>query len=244
SACPRSAQVRRPCAGALPARRHARAGRESRRRDRGVEARSRSRSRVRRTVLCAGPHLPGSAAQNRRRRRAGEIPATARRQAGDTDTMNRALLVVSVVAAASAPSPVAGQTSVAQHAPAQLQPALAPAATLKQIGALLDRRDFAGASSAVDEALRTYPDDAALHNFAGVIDAERHETESAERHFQRAIRLAPRETPAYENLGRLYQERSAGDPAARAKAIDVYHQLLAFDSGNVEGLYQCGFLLA
>jgi len=158
--------------------------------------------------------------------------------------MNRALLVVSVVVAASAPSPVAGQTSVAQHAPAQLQTALAPAATLKQIGALLDRRDFAGARSAVDEALRTYPDDAALHNFAGVIDAERHETEPAERHFQRAIRLAPRETPAYENLGRLYQERSAGDPAARDKAIDVYHQLLAFDSGNVEGLYQCGFLLA
>jgi tetratricopeptide (TPR) repeat protein len=159
--------------------------------------------------------------------------------------MKRALLVVSVAAAASAVSPMAGQTAVAQQAPpAQLQTALAPAATLEQIGALLERRDFAGAGSAVDQALRAYPDDAALHNFAGVIDAERHETESAERHFQRAIRLAPRESPAYENLGRLYQERSAKDPTARDKAIEVYRRLLAFAPANLEGVYQCGFLLA
>ena len=115
---------------------------------------------------------------------------------------------------------------------------------LTDIAGRLDRQDWAGARTAVDRALRTYPNDAALHNFAGVIEAEGHDGDSAETHFKTAIRLAPRESPAYENLGRLYQERVGQDPAARTRAIDVYRRLLAFDPTNVEGLYQCGFQLA
>lgn len=122
--------------------------------------------------------------------------------------------------------------------------ALAPSAVLTDIAGLLDRQDWTGARTAVESALRTYPDDAALHNFAGVIDAESHASASAESHFQTAIRLAPNESSAYENLGRLYQERAASDPAARDKAIDVYRRLLAIDPSNVEGQYQSAFLLA
>jgi tetratricopeptide (TPR) repeat protein len=134
----------------------------------------------------------------------------------------------------------AQKPAAAQAAPASL----APAAVLSEIAGLLDRQDWASARTAVDGALRTYPDDAALHNFAGVIDAESHAAASAESHFQTAIRLAPRDSSAYENLGRLYQERAATDPAARDKAIDVYRRLLAIDPRNVEGLYQSAFLLA
>jgi tetratricopeptide (TPR) repeat protein len=77
-----------------------------------------------------------------------------------------------------------------------------------------------------------------------VTDAQAGAFASAETHFQTAIRLAPRESAAYENLGRLYQERAAVDPPSRSKALDVYRRLLAVDPSNAEGLYQAGFLLA
>ena len=155
--------------------------------------------------------------------------------------MSPAIVVFVVAAIAGAQGPGgAQQPAAAQSAPASL----APTAVLTDIASRLDRQDWAGARTAVDSALRTYPNDAALHNFAGVIDAESHAAASAEAHFQTSIRLAPREPSAYENLGRLYQERAAADPAAREKAIDVYRRLLAVDPANVEGLYQSAFLLA
>ncbi len=123
------------------------------------------------------------------------------------------------------------------------RPDLAPAAVLQQINALLGREDFAGARTALAAALSDHPRDPALHNLAGVADAENHAFVSAESHFLTAIRIAPREGAAYENLGRLYQERSAEDPSAQAKALDTYRRLLAVQPANAEGLYQSGFLL-
>jgi tetratricopeptide (TPR) repeat protein len=120
----------------------------------------------------------------------------------------------------------------------------APASTLQHIGMLVEQQDLTGAKAAVDAALREHPSDPALHNFAGVIDAQQGAFEGAERHFQTAIRLAPQSPPAYENLGRLYQERSAAVPDARQKALDTYERLLTVDPENVEALYQRGFLLA
>lgn len=121
---------------------------------------------------------------------------------------------------------------------------LTPQPTLQQITALLAREDLAGAKAAIAAALVRHPGDPALHNLAGVTDAQEGAFASAETHFQTAIRLAPRENAPYENLGRLYQERAAVDPPARSKALDVYRRLLAVDPSNVEGLYQSGFLLA
>lgn len=123
-------------------------------------------------------------------------------------------------------------------------PGLAPEATLQRVGTLLNAQDLDAAKSAVNAALSAYPNDPALHNFAGVIDAQHGASDSAESHFKTAIRLAPTGSPSYENLGRLYQERSAKDPAARQKALDTYRRLLAFDPDNGEGLYQSAFLLA
>ena len=124
------------------------------------------------------------------------------------------------------------------------QSASASLTTLQQIATLVERQDLPTAKALVDAALREYPADPALHNYAGVIDAQQGAFESAESHFQTAIRLAPRAVPPYENLGRLYQERSGLVPDARLAAITTYRRLLAVDPGNAEGLYQCGYLLA
>ena len=79
---------------------------------------------------------------------------------------------------------------------------------------------------------------------AGVIAAQQGAFESAEAHFETAIRLAPTSAASCENLGRLYQERAGDNPAMRAKAIAVYRRLLTAEPGNAEGLFQGSFLLA
>ncbi len=109
---------------------------------------------------------------------------------------------------------------------------------------MLDRSELSGAKAEVDAALKTYPADPALLNLAGAVEAQSGAPAAAASHFQAAIRLAPLVAAPYENLGRLYQEQSASDPSARAKALDVYQRLLAFDPQNAEGCYQSGFLLA
>lgn len=121
---------------------------------------------------------------------------------------------------------------------------LAPEATLHRIASLVERGDLAAASGAIAPALQAHPGDPVLHNLAGVIAAQQRAFESAEAHFQTAIRLAPTAPAAYENLGRLYQERVDGNPAMRAKAIAIYARLLQADPVNVEGTFQSGFLLA
>jgi tetratricopeptide (TPR) repeat protein len=121
---------------------------------------------------------------------------------------------------------------------------LAPEETLQQITALLAKDDLAGAKAIVIAALGAHPADPALQNVAGVIDAQQGLFESAESHFQTAIRLSPNAPAPYENLGRLYQERSAVDPSARAKALETYRRLLDVSPSSAEGLYQAGFLLA
>ena len=135
-------------------------------------------------------------------------------------------------------------TVTARGATAQAQEALAPERTLQQIDLLLSRDDLPGAQTAVTAALGAHPADPALHNLAGVIDAQAGAYTSAESHFRTAIRLAPRGNAAYENLGRLYQEHAASDPAARAKALEIYRRLLVVQPSNAEALYQAGFLLA
>ena len=136
---------------------------------------------------------------------------------------------------------VIGYTSVAASASQQ---ASAPDATVQEIATRLQRDDLAGAKAVADAALGQYPDDPALHNLAGVVAAQGGDVAAAETHFQSAIRLSPRQSAPYENLGRLYQERAAIDASARSKALDIYRRLLDVEPANQEGLYQAGFLLA
>src|SRR3954467_863450 len=113
-----------------------------------------------------------------------------------------------------------------------------PGVAVTEIQAALERGDVAAAKARVDAALLAHPNDPALNNFAGVIAAQNGEWQSAESHFREAIRLAPRAIPPYENLGRLYQEQGALDPAALTMALDVYRALLVVDPANTEGLFQ------
>ena len=70
--------------------------------------------------------------------------------------------------------------------------------TVQRVAQLLDAQDLAGAKAAVSDGLRTYPTSAALHNFAGVIDAQQGAFTSAESHFLTAIKQAPRSPAPYE----------------------------------------------
>ncbi len=156
--------------------------------------------------------------------------------------------LVAAVLLCGAVSPVA-QSTFARPSSDQAQADLArsdraPTTTTGRIAALLEQKDLDGAKAAADTALLAHPADPAVHNLAGVVEAQRGGFAAAETHFLAAIRLAPRAGAPYTNLGRLYQERSAVDPGARSKALDVYRRLLAFEPSNVEGLYQSAFLLA
>jgi tetratricopeptide (TPR) repeat protein len=148
------------------------------------------------------------------------------------------------VALAGALALAGAQTIRAAAEAGQAQSALASDATLQQINLLLSRDDLPAARAAVTAALGEHPSDPAVHNLAGVIDAQSGAYAASEAHFETAIRLAPRGAAAYENLGRLYQERSLVDPSARPKALDTYRRLLEVQPSNVEALFQSGFLLA
>jgi tetratricopeptide (TPR) repeat protein len=143
-----------------------------------------------------------------------------------------ALALVLCLAAASGSAAPLGQDN------------LAPKATLQEIGVLLERGDVRAASGVAGPALKAHPADPVLHNLAGVIAAQQGAFEPAEAHFQTAIRLAPQGPAAYENLGRLYQERAGDNTVMRANAIAIYRRLLDVEPASVEGLFQSAFLLA
>ena len=151
-----------------------------------------------------------------------------RRRIGGLLTVALALFAAAAVAAARSPQ----------------QEALASQSLLQQTAAAIERGDLAAASRIAEPALKAHPADPVLHNLAGVIAAQRKQFERAETHFRTAIQIAPKNPAAYENLGRLYQEHAETEPALRAKALDVYKQLLDVDPANVEALFQSGLLLA
>jgi Flp pilus assembly protein TadD len=124
-----------------------------------------------------------------------------------------------------------------------VQPPRAPDAIVAKVQAAVSQSDASAAAAVASQALTAYPEDPDLHNLAGVASARQGDVSAAERHFQRAIALAPRSAGAYENLGRLYQERAATDPAAAKSAIDVYRQWLRIEPSSAEASYQLAFVL-
>jgi tetratricopeptide (TPR) repeat protein len=124
------------------------------------------------------------------------------------------------------------------------QDAGADRATLQQIAASIERGDLDAAGRAIEPALKAHPSDPLLHNLAGVVSAQRDAFAPAEAHFRTAMKLAPSSPAAYENLGRLYQERAGDNREMRAKAIAVYRQLLEIAPGHTEALFQGGLMLA
>jgi cytochrome c-type biogenesis protein CcmH/NrfG len=113
---------------------------------------------------------------------------------------------------------------------------------LRQIQQLIQSGRLDEARDRVEQALKGQSEDERLYNFLGVIDAQENDFTGAEANFRKAIRIAPRFTGAYMNLGRLYQEHSTADPHVAEKALHLYEELLRFDPNNVEAEYQAAWL--
>jgi tetratricopeptide (TPR) repeat protein len=118
-----------------------------------------------------------------------------------------------------------------------------PQPALMRAQALLAQGQRAEARQELAAALRAFPAHPVLHNFLGVIEAQDDHPAAAEGHFREAIRLRPRYTDAYLNLGRLYQEAAPRRPEAAGKALAAYEAVLAYEPGQAEALYQSAVLL-
>jgi tetratricopeptide (TPR) repeat protein len=94
----------------------------------------------------------------------------------------------------------------------------------------------------VQDALQVLPGDPRLYNFLGVIDIQEQRFGDAEANFRRAIKIAPRFTGAYLNLGRLYQEKLPRNAKSHEKALEAYSSLLSIDPDNIEATYQAALL--
>ncbi|HKQ78218.1 MAG TPA: tetratricopeptide repeat protein [Blastocatellia bacterium] len=112
-----------------------------------------------------------------------------------------------------------------------------------EIQRLFGQGDLGGARKLLDEASKMFPGDAGLDNLLGIIEAQEGNFAAAERSFKRALTRDRKFTGAYLNLGRLYQERSADDPQALTKALNVYRRLLRYEPVNAEANYQSAVLL-
>ncbi len=113
---------------------------------------------------------------------------------------------------------------------------------LQQIQFLLQQGNTREARQQLTEAIRELPTEPTLQNFLGVVEAQSGNYQIAEAAFKKALQLSPRYTGAAINLGKLYQENSSKDPQAIGKAVQIYHAILTYDSGNREALYQTAVL--
>lgn len=114
---------------------------------------------------------------------------------------------------------------------------------LSQIQQLIQNGHNIEALGRVRQALVRSPNEPSLYNFLGVLEAQASNHVAAEASFRRAIEFGPTLTPAYFNLGRLYQENPGKDSKAVSKAVEIYKALLARQPRNAEAGYQCARLV-
>ena len=107
-----------------------------------------------------------------------------------------------------------------------------------RIQQLIQEQNLAEAQRELTKAAKQYPADEGFENLLGIVEAQQGHYAAAEKGFRRAIASGPKFTGAYLNLGRLYQEHVADDPATRPKALEVYRRVLEYDPANAEAHYQ------
>ncbi len=117
------------------------------------------------------------------------------------------------------------------------------AAQLKNVQLSLSRGELDTARRQLETLARSYPEDARVFNFLGVVCAQGGRYREAEEHFLRALQLEPRSLGTYLNLGRLYQENLAEDEEALEKGVRVYRAAIEIDPANPEAAYQAALLL-
>lgn len=112
-----------------------------------------------------------------------------------------------------------------------------------RVQSLLSAGDAAGAEQALHEAMAQYPNNGGLYNLKGIVEAQGGDYEKALADFQTAVKLNPRLTGAYLNLGRIYQLRSDADSSRHDKALDAYAHVLRIDSTNAQARLERAKLL-
>ena len=112
----------------------------------------------------------------------------------------------------------------------------------REIQRLIAAGRLAEAQTELSAALKTQSTDAQLWNLLGVVQAQKNDAASAERSFQRAVRLAPRLESAWLNLGRLYQIGIGGRPNLEG-SLAAYETVLKLDPTSAEAHHQSALLL-
>jgi tetratricopeptide (TPR) repeat protein len=125
---------------------------------------------------------------------------------------------------------------------AAMRGAGSPEDLLREVKALLEAGQISAAQQKLQAGLPAYPDDPRLHNALGIVSAQQGDFSPAERHFRKAVELAPRFVDALLNLGRLYQQ-ALSEPGMAGKAVAAYEAIVGFDPGHVEANYQLAVLL-
>ena len=111
-----------------------------------------------------------------------------------------------------------------------------------EAGQLLAAGKLDQAETTLKSWVKTTPTDAAAWNMLGTIHAQRGDLVQAERDFLLAVKYNPRLTPAWLNLGRIYQLK-AQDQENLDKGISAYQTVLKLAPGNPEAHHQLGLLL-
>lgn len=101
---------------------------------------------------------------------------------------------------------------------------------------------LAEAQPAISQALASEPKNAGLWNLKGIVEAQQGNGAGAEEAFRQAVRLAPRLTSAWLNLGRLYQLGGNRNDAIE-KGLVAYQTALQLDPQNAEAHHQIALLL-
>ncbi|HEX8985119.1 MAG TPA: tetratricopeptide repeat protein [Bryobacteraceae bacterium] len=110
------------------------------------------------------------------------------------------------------------------------------------ITGLIQQGRLSEAKSALIDALKGRQADAELWSLLGIVNAQQDNVAAAEEAFRRAVRLAPRLTSAWLNLGRLYQLHPGGE-GATGKGIAAYETALRLEPSNAEAHHQLAILL-
>ncbi len=106
--------------------------------------------------------------------------------------------------------------------------------TIEAIQSSMESGDASGAAHMLAEALAHYPKEAGLFNLRGVMHAQRSEMAAARADFERAVRLAPGLTPAWQNLARTCQIQSGPEPSAMACAADAWQRVVHAQPADIE----------
>jgi tetratricopeptide (TPR) repeat protein len=117
-------------------------------------------------------------------------------------------------------------------------------ALIGRVQEMIRRGELPAARAELAAQLRQHQADPVLFNLLGVVEAQAGNYRDAEVSFEKAIRLAPRSTGIYLNLGRLYQENASKDPAAVRKGIETYRAMLKIAPNDGEANFQIARLLA